>query len=439
MKSFQNRFLTIVHFAWWCGAVVFAVLSMNSCDDKKSTTRPVVHIEYPKENQFISTTDTVDVVIALSHDRPLKSITVALLDENFVALGVENRYSLSSSTQQNITVELIIDKPLWNSGVYYISARATDGEATGVDYVKINLTAIERKIERFIAITKHTLKTDVYVGESMEELQKVKDFSMDLAGAAYNYKQNILGLAGGELGDAVFMTLPEFDEVRVIPGFGNSSIPYFRSLDFYENRFLLTDNQPMLTILNQNAQTTGSFDLTSYFLPRRSFSFGEHVFVDQKGISSNERMLGHYYTTGYLKGNYLIFGDVKRVSEKSEIEAFVWLNADEGARLDILDYNTSSFSEVFTRANEELYDVVEIQKGVFLFSTSQGLYRYTYGSGTTVLNTDIELRRITYDSLYGFIYGYTDATIYKISNFGDFVSSRSFAHSVAHFAIDYNR
>lgn len=442
MKSFQNRFLTIVHFA--IGILIFWVASyvFTSCHKENlSSNPPIVKIVKPTENKVFSTLDTIEAVVSITHDRTVNSLWISLLDEEYTPLGVEERYTISATNISSTTFQLPINKPLWSSGTFYISARASDGENVGTDYVKIKLNAIERKIDRYVVVTRHNFKTNIYVGSDFDSIPLMAEMSMDLKGAAFNFKQNILGLAGGEVGDAKFLQLPEFNEIQSIPGYGNPSVPYFQSLNYSTGQscFFLTDNQPILTILNQNAEVIASFLLTPYFLPGKTFTAGEYIFVYQKNITSPEHRLGQYLESGYLKGNHVIFSEVKNVTKKSEHSAFVWSDTDEGARLEILDYTTNGFAEVFTRLNETLYDVVEINSGNFIFSTNTGLYRYVYGGGTSILNNSLVLKSLYYDDLNEFIYGVNQKELYQLSFFGDLIQNITYPHDIALFAIDYNR
>lgn len=413
----------------------------QSCKDKKDEEAPKVTIDMPYENQTFSTVDTIPIVAQITDNEQITSVSVSLVNENFGALGVEKNYSASGGSL-NFGVDFVIEEPFLPSGTYYIAVRANDGENIGSGFVKIQLTAIERVIENYIVVTNNSTKAQVFIGEDLSSIVQKTEFTIDLRGAAFNYRQNILGLAGGVIGDASFYEIEEFAVLETIPGYGASSLPYFLGLDYSvsSERFLLMQRDPQIRILDKYAIPNSSIELAPSFLPEQTFTVSEDIFVEQKSLSSPNRILARYALSGLLFNTYTVLGTVREVSRKSDQESFVWVDDEEGAKLVILDYTSDLLAEVYTRPGESLYAAKEIENGVFLISTSTGLYRYAYaGGGTSVLNQSVMPKELYYDDLDGFIYGSEDKTLYQLSATGQLVNTQTFPEKIAYFAINYNR
>src|SRR5690606_2276079 len=158
----------------------------------------------------------------------------------------------------------------------------------------------------------------------MNNWQERAVYTIDLRGAALNYRQNLLGLAGGVIGDAVFYEIEEFDAVQTIPGFGSSSLPYFLGLDFSAEaeQFYLMQRDPQLRILDKHASPISAADLIPNFLPEKAYAVNDHIFVLQKNITSPALVLGRYAQSGLLISSFSMTGSVKEISRKSQSETF---------------------------------------------------------------------------------------------------------------------
>ncbi|NEN22740.1 hypothetical protein G3O08_04370 [Cryomorpha ignava] len=435
------KFSTFVHTRLNCLMVILVVFSLQGCNENKDEESPRVIIESPYENQNFSTVDTLTIFANITDNEKIKSIEISLLDTDYNGLGIARSYQTSGSPL-NFLTDFILDEPFLNSGVYNLAVRANDGENTGSGYVQIHLTAVERVIENYLVVTKNSTEAGVYLGSEINDWQEKGVYSIDLSGAALNYRQNILGLAGGVIGDAVFYEIEEFDVVATIPGFGGNSLPYFFGLEFSAKaeRFYLMQRDPQLRILDKYATPVSAAQLIPNFLPEKVFSIDDDIFVLQKSITSPTLLMGRYASSGLLLNSYTMSGPVKEVAKKSQSETYVWEDGANGASMLILNSGNNLMESAYLRQGETLHAAKEIGNGSFIISTSTGLYRYDYSGGTTVLNTLIEsLTALYYDDLNGIIYGTAENKLYQISTTGVVINTYTFADSIAYFAVNYNR
>lgn len=417
------------------------LISLQSCKDDKDEMSPRVTIESPYEHQNFSAVDTITIFANITDNEQIKSVEVSLVDTEYNSLGVSRTYQVSGSSVSFLT-DFILDEPFLNSGLYYLAVRANDGENIGSGYVQIHLTAIPREIENYLVVTKTETQARVYQGDGQSDWEQRGEYFMDLRGAALNFRQNILGLAGGVIGDAVFYETDEFDVVRTIPGYGANSLPYFLGLAYSAEaeQFYLMQRDPFLHILNKNASPISGAQLLNGFLPERVFTVDDNIFVDQKRVTSSARVLGMYAQSGLLLRSYTMTGPVKEVAGKSQTETFLWEDGENGATLFILNSGNNLMETAYNRLGETLYAAMEVDNGSFVISTSTGLYRFDYGSGTTVLNTSIEgLTALYHDELNEIYYGTTGNKLYQISPTGNVIHMRSFTDPIFYFAVNYNR
>ena len=441
MKSFHLKFLTFVHTGLKFLIVITLVLLSQACNDNKDEEPPRVIIESPYENQNFSTVDTISVFANITDNEQIKSIQISLLDTEYNGLGISRSYETSGSSV-SFLADFILEEPFLKSGLYNLAVRANDGENTGSGYVQIHLTAIERVIENYLVVTKNSTQARVYQGNGVNDWQEKGVYTIDLRGAALNYRQNILGLAGGVIGDAVFYETDEFEVVQTIQGFGGNSLPYFYGLDFSAEaeQFYLLQRDPQLRVLDKYAKPISAAQLITNFLPEKTFTVSNNIFVLQKSITSPALILGMYAQSGLLVNSFAVSGKVKEMAKKSQSEIYVWEDGEDGAALRILLSGSNLLATLYKRTGETLNAAKEIGNGSFIFSTSTGLYRYDLSGGTTVLNLGIaDLTDLYYDDLEGIIYGTTGNKLYKISSNGQVMNIYSFTDSIAYFAINYNR
>lgn len=439
MKSFQNGFSTSVYSVF--NALILLVLSLLFFACKKDTDeeKPDIIIESPYENETFSTVDTLTVVAQITDNEQVKSVSVELLDDQYGQMGSKGTYSASGSSF-NLLIDFALDQPFATSGTYFLAVRASDGSNIGSAFVQVQLQAIPREIDQFVAVTTAggmaTVRTSTDFDSWTERVQVQTDF----AGAALNYRDDILGIAGGDMGDAVFYETNEFSIENGIPNYGSPSLDYFLGLDFNPDsrKFILLQRDPKYRLLDENGLPVGSQPLNPAYLPRKSFQPDDRIFIDQKALSSPNRILAMYTRQGLLLNTYVTDGPTRLVSQFDSDRDFVWIDSDEGVKLFLA--NGSILEPLYSRTGEELFAACEIGMGTFLISTSTGIYRYTYPEGSTVvLNQNYFPTGLAYDPIDGIIYGFESNTVRQLSFSGNEIGMYSFADSLVFFGLDYNR
>jgi hypothetical protein len=441
IKSFQNGFLTLVDSLVKVLAVICLTTVFWSCDKDEDDEPPVVDFQMPQDFQIISSVDTVTFVAKVSDNKQVESISIDLQTLDYFNAMSRQRYDVSG-TNVNFSTDLFLTEPFLESGQYYFILSASDGVNETRKFVQVQIQAIQREIESYVVVTKQTNSAKVYSSVNYSDWTEKLDLYMDLKGAALNYRQNLLGLVGGEVGDAVFYNIEEYEFVKSIPGFGTPSQPYFLGLTYQPEieRFFLLQNNPQMRVLDKLASGLYACDLPQGFRPEFSVQIDGINYVNQKEITSPNYILGSYSQAGLLFNTYVTDGPVQLISKKSSNELFVWTDGEEGASLSILNTSNNLIAPIYNRPGEALKAAIRLPSGAFLISTSEGLYQYAYSSGgTQILSTSPTPEAFYYDSLEGFIYGTQGNLLIRMTPQGNVVSIKQFDAEIAHFAIDYNR
>ncbi len=416
------------------------LLSFQGCKDDEDTESPRVRMSEPMEFDVFSAIDTFEVSGTITDNNQIVFVELSIETLDYEVAVKAQRFFLSGSTV-NFGTTYILDEPLINGGQYYFVMRASDGENVGSDYQQIQINPIPREVERYFLVTKQTNLATLHESESLTTWEPIREFNLDATGAALNYRQDIFGICGGTLGDATFYETEEFDVVSSYPNLGTISSPYFLGLQYDRPReeFYLLQEEPSFRVLDKNAFGVNVPNTQFGFEPHAVFPDEDNYFVPEGEVTSQIEVLSYYTQAGLLASSVTLAGEAKLVTRKSFNEEFVWQSGSSTV-LSIFNKTTELLSQVFSRPDESLKSVIEIEQGVFIFSTDEGMYRYNYGNGgTVVLPTDRNPNRMLYDDLNGIIYGWEDQELYAFAPNGQILNTWKFTSPIVEFMIDYNR
>jgi hypothetical protein len=437
MKSFKFKFSTFVQTFLLLVAVV-----VTGCKEDEDDISPRVIVSQPFENQPFQSTDTIEATATITDNEQLTSVTLELLDLNFELVGKRESY-FASGTSFNFGQFFPIDGELLESGDYYLAFRANDGNNIGSAFVKIRINAIPRQLDGVVAVTKANNQTSVYYREEDQSNFELKtSFFNDAVGAGLNYRQDILGIAGGEAGDAVFFDLEEYEVVATIPGFGNVGLPFYATLSFEDeiDRFFVAERDGLVRVLDENAAQLLAFNILKQHVPQEFFGNEEGFFVLEKEIDSPLHVLTHYTFQGLLLDVYQVNGPVRSLDSRNFNEKFVWVDAPGGFELRLLNLATGFLSLPYQRPDASLTDAVRVDQNVFILSTSEGLLRYNYSNGgVTNLNMSAPFGELYYDELSQLIYVVDGEEAIVYTTDGVELGAFSFPEEIVFIGFDYNR
>jgi len=173
------------------GVLLLFILFLFSCKkDKKSNPPPVITVSLPSPNQPFSYsldptlktyTTTINVSAQVSDNEHLASISVALVDGNYVQQQASVNVPISSANFVfNINYE--ITQFRLQSGTYYIQITANDGTSTTVAYQPIYIYTSPAQLWGYCAVFKNNPKVISYY----DTLSLTATFAFPMLGVGYN-------------------------------------------------------------------------------------------------------------------------------------------------------------------------------------------------------------------------------------------------------------
>jgi len=133
-------------------------ISLITCKKEAEKVFPIVVVSSPYENQIYTVLDTMAIMADVTHNKVLKSISMAIVDMELKP--VTSRFNLNpGSNEYRINSNIIIDNIELSSGNYYLHIRASDGENETNSYTKIFIYELPRVLEDIYVITKSNYGT----------------------------------------------------------------------------------------------------------------------------------------------------------------------------------------------------------------------------------------------------------------------------------------
>jgi hypothetical protein len=420
---------------------MIAVTFLTSCKDDEDIPSPRVFMEAPFENQVISSVDTVLVKARITHDVGIEWVEVELLRDDFSPVSNKERYNLTG-VDLNFEAVMIIDQPLLNAGFYYVAVRASDGDKIGSGFSKVQLNAIARQLDQILVGTRTTFDLGVWGKEGNAGWETVLTKAIDCKGMALNFRDDILAIAGGEVGNLDFHEMGEYGVIQSVQGFGLSSQPFFLGLEYSQmnEQFMALLRTPRMEVRNKFASPEVSFDLIFNHLPSAVFATAGFYYTVESPISQPNQLLIQYSKAGLRMVVLELGGPLRGLFEGNDFEIYIWENHPDGLKLRRVNYNSQLISDLFQRPGEVLKSAVQLDKGVFAFLSNQGLYRYSANTGSTiVLNNGIEGEALFYDDLNQQYYIGNGNVLRILASNGVQIDMHTFPSEVFWVGFDYNR
>jgi hypothetical protein len=438
MNRFSFPFSTLVHTL----PLVVLMALFSACKEEVDDQSPRVFIDSPFENQTFQSTDTIEAAATITDNEQVVYVDLELLDLDFNQVSVKQRYAVSGSTVEFGQL-FPVGNPNLETGDYYLAFRASDGDNVGSAFVKIRINAIPRVLEGVFVVTVQNNQTRIYRSEEgTSPFEFEHDLFSDAVGAALNFQDNVLAVAGGDVGDAVFLETGEYQMVNSLPGFGTPDLPFFVSLQFdsEKDRFYLSQRDETIRIFNGDGESLAAFSGLPNHLANAFYGSGEHLYASEKELDGPIRSLTRYTQMGLLLNVFPVSGDVRGVFPKSGFEEFVWVDDPEGLELRILNEQTELLAQPYERPGARLFGVVRISGNSFIINTTDGLLRYNFSNGgTVILDSSSPEGELYFDDLSGLVYLVSGNELIVYTTSGEAIGGATFIHPVIYVGFDYNR
>ncbi len=398
---------------------MFIAVIVVSCKKEEDARPPVVTIVAPGNGFDLSVPDTLHVAADVSGEEDVDQLSFTIANVNGVPL-LEPLIVVPASNPARVEVDIPITSDLVASGDYTLTVQASSGDAHGKDQIELDIIGTPLRLRRLLVIGQPDASTvTIHIIDSTGAVSLANTLLMDLAGAAVSSAAQTFAVAGSVDGP---VTAFKPDGVLVRwqkPNLGNSSIPWFTSLDLGDDgRYHVGTTDGSLYGYNAG---TGAVERVYDLLPncraKTTANVDDHLLiaqVDQPGTSW--RMGTYQASSGALVNDQLLEQSVMAMWRRNDANALLF--GDQDGHGVVKDHNIEagggwepySWTSSITAAER-------VDANTFLVALSDGaVERFTYSNaGSIAIAAVPDVHDLSLDPVSGLVYAATGTEVVAIN------------------------
>jgi hypothetical protein len=133
----------------WLAAALPLVIG---CDEGKDRVAPLITIIQPAENTHFIVGDTITLSAKISDNELLDYVKAGLVNEDMIAV-TPFAYRYPEGSEFLLDVEIILDDPGLEGGIYYLQVQADDGSNTSNSFLKTRISGADQELLGYLVIT----------------------------------------------------------------------------------------------------------------------------------------------------------------------------------------------------------------------------------------------------------------------------------------------
>ncbi len=415
-----------------------------SCRKESEQVHPVVKVSIPYENQIFTVLDTVQIQAQISHVKPLKSISMAIVDMDLKA--VSDRFNLSpEDNEYQINSNIIINNIELSTANYYLHIRASDGENETNSYTKIYIYELPRILEDIFIISK-TSYGSVNISKLDSSFQLIPIFSInsDFGYADIDPINKLLYISGKFNNKIYCIDYQNNIELwnRIVPGY--SPLPYFNDLQVHHKKCYIAIRQSALMAYNSSGTLVYNQPTNSERYPVKLHFHKQYIVSSQQSISKQNI----YIVMQYLEsGSYFqqLQSSIQLVNfyTKDDNNIFIFGNdVGNNAEVRIYEIDNNGVWEPYNFTNGKIVACEMVDNNTFFVAYENKILRYSFNPpGSVDFVANIQTRSMRYDAYEQKLYVATkDKRLLQYSYpFGILEQQNSINDSICELLLVYNR
>lgn len=128
------------------------IIFLHACKDTWDYSPPVIHVFQPQAGYSLNVPDTLLIKGEVQDDRIIRSVTVALLNQDKIPVAAP-RYFYPESSYFKLNTSLIIADKTLKSGSYNLAVTASDGYQVKNSYVTLSVNETPYTLLGYLAVT----------------------------------------------------------------------------------------------------------------------------------------------------------------------------------------------------------------------------------------------------------------------------------------------
>lgn len=363
--------------------MLFGIVAISQTSCKKDPVRlPEIEILSPSTRIFVTVPDTV-IVRARVSDPELRSISVALVDENYISAGVSAVIPVTGTTVQ-FDAELIISNPTLPPGKYYLRVRAANNDEQTSAWQEVTLQQRPLTKLGYAVAIGQAFDTRLLMLDTTPDPRVLYQGNLDLRKVVFNGLSQQVALIPAQAGNVLGFQLPLGNPTWQVNALTSGGVATFLAGSAFENEIWIGLYDGRLIRLSENGTSVFSIQLPYNLLAQQITGRTQFVVVAGREQSGNSgRLLTLDKSAGGVIGEANYSGTVTALMQQNATTSIAAIrNAQGNTQLVQYHFTTGALSPMtFQNATATTTVVQQLAtdpSGNQVFAlTNQGLFRWT--------------------------------------------------------------
>ncbi|MBU0489802.1 MAG: hypothetical protein KKA07_15130 [Bacteroidetes bacterium] len=384
--------------------VLFLVLVsafFASCKKKGDEDPPVISISRPEVHSEYTVFDTMSVLAAISDASGIEDITVRLLDIDMKPVLPVMTFSGNNKLMYNLQSVIIISDIQIETGTYYLSVTASDGENLETDNVAIVIYEVPRKINGYmLAVSNSTYQTEILQVNKNFTLDTKGSYNFDFSGFAVDNVNQRAVLCGQTKGGLIAIDLIGSQVEWEIPFIDNPPYPYFTAMQEVNGMFYAGKYASSITGYNSEGENRWYAQTNPGFYPAVIAGCGDFVVIAENPVSAGDYRISTYYmSTGSMKQYTDMAYKPVAICQIDATHALISANSGVNAKLYLYSLEDNAMQDVKSFSSETILTTCRVSSRYFIVSTTSGTYQFDMASYSLIPKSTDSPTVMDYDDL----------------------------------------
>jgi len=375
-------------------------ISLITCKKEAEKVFPIVVVSSPYENQIYTVLDTMAIMADVTHNKVLKSISMAIVDMELKP--VTSRFNLNpGSNEYRINSNIIIDNIELSSGNYYLHIRASDGENETNSYTKIFIYELPRVLEDIYIITKSNYGTIIISKtDTAFQLIPLLNISSDYGYADTDPINKLLYISGKYNNKLYCIDYQNNIEIwnKIVPGY--SPLPYFTDLKVEQKICYIALRQNAIMAYNPSGILVYNHPTNTERYPVKLHFLRPYLISAQKNINNqNFFIVLNYKESGSFHQQLQTGLDICDFYTKDDNNIFVLANdMSDNAEVRIYDIENNGVWEPYNFTNGKITSSAMVDNNTIFIGYEDAILKYTFNPpGAVTYINNIQASCMKYD------------------------------------------
>ena len=382
-------------------AAIIMIALLSQCK-KEDTTGPVVKITSPNSGQSYHVGDTVFVIASISDETQITSVTVRLVNSNYISVGRDYSAPVPSNNSV-INLHYVIDNLDLLTGNYYIAVIASDGHNDTKEFAPIHIIEIPKVRKGIFVLTAvDSSSFKISSVDSFHIAHNVINVNGDYVASAIYSSNNELFTVGSTTGALNAFDLNDNSFLWTHPS-TSTLIPTYRNLFLSDDLVYVSFYDGNIRAYDKSGAPKYMIQQQGFFIPGVILKTDQYVFSELYYTSSHQNKIGAFYlVTGTERQETLIDVNLKNIYSLDNYHLLLFGNdiVTGQGKIEIYDITGNGTTQVHTIPTGNLQRVVQLDNYRYLISHSGGIYLYDYSlNSLTPYVSGLPVYAIEYDDL----------------------------------------